>query len=672
MRLAGEICLFTSWIAVGYAAALSFWRVSSANPVRERIVVAAFAIGFSGLTATVAVLVYALVMRDYRFQYVAQYVSPFLPPQYRFSALWVGQAGSLLLWSWMIALVALALRLLPSADDDLRNTAFGLLLINLFFLLCVVVFAADPLAPSIIAAHEGAGLSPLLQHPSMLIHPPIVFLAYSVWAVPCALALAALTTGKLAAAWTNVARPWALAAWTLLGVGLLLGAHWAYQELGWGGYWGWDPVENGSLLPWLTGTAFIHSLMTWRHRGALKKTALLLAVITLCLCNFATFLTRSGIFSSVHAFSESPIGWLFLAWMAVLLVAATTLVVRRRRALGGAPAVSHPFARESLVIVALLLILSLAAVVFVGTLVPPLSRMFAGRTIEVGAPLYNNVLPPVGLGLLTMTALVPLLQWADAPTLRSRRLLGIAVAIAAVAAGGAWISGSISHPLAVAVVGLVVLTLSTFVTALLNEALRSGAGSLPRRLSRVLITGRRKYAAYGIHFGFVCVALGIAGSSLGTQRQELTLDEGQTLKWAGRRIHYTRLIQRQVPDKLIAEAVLEIEHLGSPPVVLRPARHLHLLQNQWTTEVAINSTWAGDVYTILNAGLGGGKIAVTFVYNPLIRWIWVGGLFTTACALISLWPSRRRGAAAASDQFPATEIALHPALHAPQQSPAAA
>ena len=300
---------------------------------------------------------------------------------------------------------------------------------NVFFLVVVIVFAADPMAPSLIAANQGAGLSPLLQDPSMLIHPPIVFLAYSVWAVPCALALAALITGRLDTTWTHMARPWALAAWTLLGVGLLLGAHWAYHELGWGGYWGWDPVENGSLLPWLTGTALIHSMMAWRQRGALKKTAISLAIITFGLCNFATFLTRSGIFSSVHAFSESPIGWMFLGLMCALLGGGATMLVRRRSMLGGQRLIRTLLARETLIVVSIFLLLSLTVVVLVGTLIGPLSKMLIGRTIQVGPAFYNNVLPPIGLGLLAMTSIVPLLQWGAAPNSNERRLLMIGLLI---------------------------------------------------------------------------------------------------------------------------------------------------------------------------------------------------------------------------------------------------
>jgi cytochrome c-type biogenesis protein CcmF len=655
MRVLGQACLFFCLVATGYAAFLSLLRSHDAHRVTRRIAVWVALAGWISLSITMGVLAWALVSRDFRFEYVSQYASQLLPWHYCLSALWVGQAGSLLLWAWMMGAAAMLLRKLPAGDAELRDTAFGLVMGNVCFLVVVMVFAADPMAPSLIAADEGAGLSPLLQHPSMLIHPPVIFLAYSLWTVPCALALAALVRGRLDATWTQLARPWALAAWTLLVAGLLLGAHWAYQELGWGGYWGWDPVENGSLLPWLTGTALIHSLMTWRHRDCLKKTALMLAIVTFALCNFATFLTRSGIFSSVHAFSESPIGWLFLGWMTILLVGGGTLVVCRRDALAGGRLMNSYWARENLVCVSIFLLLSLTAVVLVGTLVAPLSKMFLGRMIQVGPAFYNNVLPPIGLGLLSMTAVVPLLSWATRPSSIERRLLVVSLLVS-VAGVLAAIFGGIRHPLALAVVGLATLAVATLLSAWLHDAWRRERRFGRHELFNALCNGRRKYAAYCIHLGFVCVAIGVTGSSLGARRHEVLLDEGDLICWEGRQIRYVRLEQRQLPDKLVAEAVLEIDRGGTTAVELRPARHLHLLQNEWTTEVAIHSTWRGDFYTVLNAGLGDGRIALTLVHNPMMRWIWFGGIWTTFSAIIAIWPSRRGRAITNISSKPSVEV----------------
>jgi cytochrome c-type biogenesis protein CcmF len=645
MRVLGEISLFVSLVATGYAAFLSVWRAEHASRLRQQIAFASAATGLAALTITTAVLAWALVSRDFGFEYVAQYASSLLPWRYCLSALWVGQAGSLLLWTWMTAAISVLLCAAPTADARLRYSAFGFLMGNTCFLTAVMIFAADPMASNPIASDEGAGLSPLLQHPSMLIHPPIVFLAYSVWAVPCAVAFAALWNNRLDMTWTQMARPWALSAWTLLVVGLLLGAHWAYQELGWGGYWGWDPVENGSLLPWLTGTALIHSLMTWRHRGKLKKSACSLAIVTFALCNFATFLTRSGIFSSVHAFSESPIGWMFLALMGTLLVGGGAMIARRRDALRGQWSSSSLLARETLIVISIFLLLLLAGVVLVGTLVAPLSKIIVGRTVQVGPEFYNNVLPPIGLGLLAMTAIVPLLQWGSPPTKKARYLLIVCSTLSAAAVLFAWMTG-LRQPVALTVVGLSALTFLSLIACWLQEGMRRATDMQWRGYIMALVTGRRKYAAYAIHLGFVCVAIGIVGSSLGKQRKEVILDEGAVIDWAGRQIRHVRLEQRELPDKLVAESVLEIQSGESKPVELRPARHLHLLQNEWTTEVAIHSTWTGDFYTVLDAGLGEGRVALTLVSTPMIRWIWMGGTVTTLGAIVALLPGRGNSRAA--------------------------
>lgn len=639
MRPLGETCLLISLVATGYASVLSMLRGNSSRAA-QRLASLATVIGFASLTITIAVLCWALVTRNFHFEYVAQYASRLLPWQYCFSALWVGQAGSLLLWAWMTALLAVVLRTVPTSDVGVRDTAFGLVMANVCFLIMVMVFAADPMAASPIASEEGGGLSPLLQHPSMLVHPPVVFLAYALWTVPGALAIAALWLGRTDVGWTQAARPWALCAWTVLGAGLLLGANWAYQELGWGGYWGWDPVENGSLLPWLTGTAFIHCSMAWNHRGRFKKTTFALAITTCALCNFATFLTRSGIFSSVHAFSESPIGWMFLALMGGMALGGAVLLMQRRRALGSPPLPSHFVTRESFVLVATFLLVALTIVVLVGTLVAPVSKLATGRMIQVGPEFYNNVLPPVGLGLLAMTSVVPLLQWGAPITTSGKRILAGCGMISGAIAAVAYIAG-VHHVVALVVVGLAGLTICTFVAAVWQSAYRRSSGKPWFAIWSALSSGRRKYAAYAIHSGFVCVAIGIAGSSLGTHRQEFTLAEGERIQWQGHDIHYVRLEQRQLPDKLIAEAVLEVAEARGPACELRPARHLHLLQNEWTSEVAIHSTWSHDFYTILNAGLGEGRIAITFVLNPLMRWIWLGGYITAGSAVVAAWPSRR-------------------------------
>lgn len=654
MTSLGPLCLLLALVGSGYAAFVHLAGGPRCPRALRRAAGLGTALSFAALTAVVVVLGWALVVRDFRFDYVVRYSSRLLSWHYALSALWVGQAGSLLLWAWVMAAVACLLRGLPAADTELRDTATGALLANLCFLTAIMVFAADPLKPSLGTPREGMGLSPLLQHPSMLSHPPIVFVAYALWTVPCALALAALLRGRLDSTWAQMARPWALVAWAVLGVGLLLGANWAYQELGWGGYWGWDPVENGSFLPWLSGTALIHCLMAWRHRQCLKRSAVVLALLTCGLCNFATFLTRSGVFSSVHAFSESPIGWMFLGFMGALLVGGTVLVVLRHRSLVPERQPTSLLARESLIVGTTALLLLLCLVIMGCTLATPLSSFLRGRTVMVDVAVYNGVLTLVALPVLAVTAAVPLLRWGEGPGLVQRRLLGLGLALALTATVGSHGIG-LRHPTSLAVVGLTALALWSVLSALVLDARRREPASLPRGLARALLDGRRQYAGYVVHLGLLILALGIAGSSLGSQRVEVEMNEGELMSWAGRDIRYVRLEQQTLPDKLIAEAVLEISEGRGGPAELRPARHFHRLQEEWTTEVAIHSTWGGDFYTILQAGLGDGKVALTFVDNPLMRWLWLGGGVSVLGGLVALWPTGRR----AQTEIPTSLAPVH-------------
>ena len=640
MRIFGELCLLTAFVGSGYAA---FSCLLAQHPRWSRLDrwgIRAAVVCFLALTGTLLALACGLILKDFRLEYVTHYTSRQLPWHYALSSLWVGQAGSLLLWTWLLAALSLVFQITAPAGR-LRAGALGILLANVCFLTAIMVFAADPMKASLVTRSEGLGLSPLLQHPSMLIHPPIVFLAYAAWTVPFALATSALLVGDVNGPWTHLARPWTIFAWVVLAAGLLLGANWAYQELGWGGYWGWDPVENGSLIPWLTGTALVHGLMAWRHRGCLKKTTVFLALITFGLCNFATFLTRSGIFSSVHAFSQSPIGWMFLGLMGVLLLGGCALLVLRWRQLAPDRPIGSVAARESLVLLSSYLLVVLAAVVFVGTLYTPLSTLVVGRMVQIGPEFYNYVLMPIGVLLLAATSVVPLLRWGSAPR-RDQQMALLCCGLLGVCGVGVAAGAGARHPVALAVAGLTVLTVSAALAGVLIDVFRSKGDQFLLGAWLTLRAGRRQYGGYVVHLAFACVAVGVTGSSLGTRRHDVDLSEGEIIQWAERRIEVVRLVQREEQDKLIAEVELRVSRQGESPVVLQPARHLHLLQNQWTTEVATHSTWSGDFYTILHAGLGEGRVAITLMDIPMMRWLWFGGWLAAAGATIAVWPARRK------------------------------
>jgi cytochrome c-type biogenesis protein CcmF len=664
MTVAGQFCLLLAMICSGYAAFAAIvgnvsgtlaGRVPPDNGIRStpntlfRSAVIAAVTAFVALTAIVVILAHALVTKDFRFEYVTEYSDPLLPWHYSLSALWVGQAGSLLVWGWFVAALAMlfCLRTHHAPRDErhhaerdeyaVRGLALGVQMTYLTFLLAIMIFAADPMAPALVPGAKGEGLSPLLQHPAMLIHPPIVFLGYAAWGVPFALAAAALISGRLDALWLKQARPWALFAWTTLGAGILLGAEWAYEQLGWGGYWAWDPVENGSLMPWLTGTAFVHGLMTWKQ-GALKKTTLALAIATFGLCNLATFLTRSGIFSSLHAFSKSPIGWMFLIWIAAFALGGTLLIVYRRKQLAAERPLVSLLSREALVLLGIVALTLLTVVTLVGTLTGAISGLFLSMPVVVGLAFYNNVLIPTGLVLLAVVAVVPLVRWTAGPTRDHLRLLVVAGAVGAITALIVFLIG-VRSVVGLAVAGLAAMLIAAtlmdvFITLRVTP-------NITRSVLSTFLQRRRSYGGFLIHLAFGCVAVGIAGSSLGSRETDLSMTRGESVQWAGRTIRYAELLQDDLKQKLVVAARLEITEPSGASYTLLPAQNLYRPQNQWGTKVAIHSTLAGDFYVIMHGGSEARKIHLTLIDHPLIGWLWLGGWIGLVGVAIAGWPERR-------------------------------
>lgn len=644
MLALGQAALLAAWVSFGYAAfavaAGGWWGHAGLR----RTGWWAWVGGSAGLSCVLGILAWALVGKDFRFAYVAQYCSRLLAWYYALSALWVGQAGSLLVWTWMVAVVGGAFRLAHRGKESpMLAVAYGVLLAVVTFLTTVMVFGADPMANSLAPPADGAGLGPVLQHPAMLAHPPAVFFGYALWTIPFALACAGMITGQWDNTWISLSRPWALAAWTVQGIGILIGAEWAYEELGWGGYWAWDPVENGSLLPWLTGTAMIHTAMAWRYRGVLKKTTILLAVATFGLCNFAAFLTRSGIFGSLHEFSRSTIAWMFLLLLAVLALAGPLWVVRRRALLRPQHGLAGLLSRESLVALSAAALVLLTSIVATGTLAGPITKALAGRAITLGPKFYNTAAAPLGVVLFGAMAIVPLVRWGGSPPPDQRRWLKGMAGVAATAALVAWLLG-LRHGLALAVLGLSVFALGTFIGAAIVDfraAFRVGRWG---RVVRLLSARRRQYAGYVMHLGFVSLMVGVTGSSLGSTSIDVTLARGQTFHWSDYAIRLADVQQRTLSDKRVVETRLEVQPARGSPFTLVPAQHFHFSTQEWTAEVAVRSTWWGDLYAVAHGGSGDDRADLTFILNPLMRFLWASGFLVAVGALTALWP-RRRGRA---------------------------
>lgn len=643
MTSLGHIFLLAAFVACGFAAT-ACWGSDKALRVGIRSRWVAGLAGVVSLTLTCLVLAVALIKKDFAFAYVAQYTDGLLPWHYSLSAFWVGQAGSLLLWCWFSAIAALAFVLFSKRlAIEIRARAFGIQMAVVCILTAIMIFAADPMQASSAAASNGRGLSPLLQHPAMLIHPPFVFLGYALWTLPFSLAAAAMLARPIDAGWIPQARLWALLAWTSLGVGILLGANWAYEELGWGGYWAWDPVENGSLIPWLTGTAFIHALMTWQYRGIFKKTCLATGAATFALCQFAAFLTRSGQFSSVHAFSRSAIGCLLLGLAVAIALGSGVLMVRSRSRLVPDRKIDSIASREAAIAAAMLALLALASLTLVGTVITPLSGLLSANRIVVGTQFYNNVLVPTGLVLAAITPAAPLLPWGQSPFGLRRRIL---IVLPAMLVAGLLAAGLVAHrhPMELAIFGLALWAPVAVVAHLGLESSRRYRGALGRRLAVSFAANRRQYAGFVIHTGFMLAVVGIAGSSLGTQQHDVELTEGGCAEFAGYSVRYNGVHEILRPEKRVVEAELQVTAGDGSRFVLNPAQHFHYRQDEWTSEVAIDSSWERDFYAIVHAGETGKSANFSFRINPRMRWLWASGWFFGLGAAMGAWPPRRRAA----------------------------
>jgi cytochrome c-type biogenesis protein CcmF len=657
MTFLGQGCLLTAFVASGYAAFACMAGERRRHPLLLRSGLFAAWASVAGLNAVCGILIWAMLVKDFRFAYVAQYSSRLLPWYYSLSAFWVGQSGSLLLWAWFLGLLALTYRFWPRRDaSPLRETAFALLMAYFCFLIAVMAFGADPMEPSLTVPQEGEGLSPSLQHPAMLIHPPIIFLGYAGWAIPFALAAAALLAKRLDANWVREVRGWALFAWTVLGIGILIGADWAYEELGWGGYWAWDPVENGSLLPWLTGTAFIHTAMAWRRSGAFKKTTLLLGAATFALCNFATFLTRSGIFSSLHAFSQSSLGWLFLILIVGVGLATGLLMLNRRHDLRPDRPIASLSSRESVIGLATVALLLLATVTLLGTVSIPISEHLLHKKVVFGVEFYNRVLLPTGMVLLAATALAPLLRWGAAPSGRQRRILLLSVIAAGLAGMVSWTAG-LRQPIVLMVVTLTVLAIGATLGAWILDSFRRVASSRSWAPATALRNGRRRYGAYLIHLGLMSLAVGVSGSLLTPSQEKATLTIGEPQVLQDRTVCLKSIERRELPDRSVVEAELEVTDAASNRCTLRPSQHLYRLQKEWAAKVDIHATWSQDLYAILHGGEGDRRASVTLIVNPLMRFLWLSGWIALAGAVVGLLPAPRRAPRISSSVIPAPKFA---------------
>mgnify|MGYP005846311615 CR=1 FL=1 len=627
------------WSAVASAVGARRQRPEMLTSARNGLLVTA------GLSTLAAALLFILLLnRDFQVRYVYDHVSTYLKPAYVLSAFWAGLQGSQLLWLWMVA-VATALLIVrrPTWDRELRPVVMAFLAgVQAFFAL-LLIWMTNPFELLPVVPAEGASLNPLLQNFWMIVHPPIVFAAYALWTVPAAYALAALVTGCLDSTWLFGVRRWTMAAWVALGLGILVGAWWAYLELGWGGYWGWDPVENSSLIPWLVGTAFVHSALIQERRDLFRAWNVLLAILTFLLTVFATFVTRSGLIQSVHAFAKSPIGYAYLAFILVTMAVTVGLMVARSRALRGQGELGDLLSREFAFLVTQLLLLGTAAAVWLGTLWPTFSEALVGTARTLGAENYNRLIGPLGLLLIVLLGLCPWIEWRTMSAERLWKKLWVQAAIAVLIAGLGIVLGVDEGwvVVAVAVVAFAAMTLVRQMAQGIVARLRTTSGPPLRTIVKVIRGNCRRYGGQIIHFGILLIVAGVVASQAYQTEAQVNLTMGESVEVRGYLLRYQDYTYEQIEEggnKVRNQAVVEVYRGDRKLATLAPERNWYSNVQGAVSEVALRSTLREDLYLVLAGLEPDGYAAFQVLITPMVLWLWIGGAVLLLGTVIAMTP----------------------------------
>ncbi|MGA9286356.1 MAG: cytochrome c-type biogenesis CcmF C-terminal domain-containing protein [Solirubrobacteraceae bacterium] len=701
MALLGGACLVLALGVCVYGICASIYGVRAHRPEfsesGRRSVYALAGI----LTVAFLVLELAFLRNDFSFNTVADTSSTTTPTFYRAAAVWSSQEGSLLLWAWLLSLwSSLVLFLTRKRMRDVSAYATAILLGFGGFFISLMIFYATPFATTNPAPANGVGLDPLLRHPSMMIHPPMLYSGYTLCIVPLAFGMGALLARKVDAEWIRATRRFAFAAWLFLGIGIMLGARWSYSELGWGGYWGWDAVENASLMPWLTGTAFLHSLMIQEKRGMLKVWNVSLVLATGTLAIMGTFLVRSGVLSSIHAFGGATLGVPFVVLIGVLIIGSIYLVSSRREMLRSEHRLDSLLSRESVFLANNVVLVGLCFVIFWGTYFPLISEALTGHESSVGPPWFDRYTVPLALILVLLSGIGPVIAWRRATLANARRNFMVPVLAALITLTVLLIAGlSTGKPFAIAM-----FCCAAFVVGSVGQEYWRGvrvrraiAGEpAPTALVALVKRNRRRYGGYVVHIGIAVLFVGVAASSSFQHVSELSLSPGQSTKVGAYKVGYVRPTATITSQSDTAHtgatmslgAVLDVSKGGKHVATLLPSEGFydsgdpsegsvsHLIGGQAVSHVSMNSGVTRDVWsaiapdistprlqrimTIANRTIpyirpDEGMIALAvlereylkapppaqfkLIVSPLVLWIWIGGAIVLGGSLIALWPA---------------------------------
>jgi cytochrome c-type biogenesis protein CcmF len=708
MRAAGQALLVLALAIALYGIFASLFGARVAEGESRRAWIASGRRAVYALAGTVAVtfalLEVAFLRSDFSFELVATHSSTTTPAFYQATAAWSSQEGSLLFWLMLLSLwSSIALFATQRRARALAPYATAVLLGLGAFFCGLLVFLESPFAGASPVPAEGVGLTPILRHPAMMIHPPMLYSGYTLFTVPFAFAIAALVTRRLGTDWIRTTRPFALAAWLCLGTGLVLGARWSYSELGWGGYWAWDGVENAALMPWLTGTAFLHSAMVQERRGMLKVWNVSLVLLTGVLALLGTFLVRSGILESIHAFGASTLGVPFLVLIVGMVAGSIVLVATRAKDLRSEHRLDSLLSRETVFLLNNLVLVTLAFVIFWGTFFPLISEAVTGKQASVGPPWFGRYIPPLAVVLVLLSGLGPMLAWRRTTAANLRRALTIPVGASAVVFLVLVLAGGVARrPLA-----LIMFCLAAFVLAVVLQELWRGVrarramsdDSVPRALVSLVRRNRRRYGGYLVHAGIAVLFVGIAGSTAFQDVRDVRLAPGQSATVGGYEIEYLRptgalaIASNGSLEKIDLGAVLRVRRGGGEPITLRPARSFfpsadaslgavsRYFEGESTSEVGLRGGLRRDLWTVVAPDITGlrriaargdavfrqagslpeaeraaalgealRRLAASYrreadpvgfrvLVSPLVTWIWIGALIVFGGGLLALWPA---------------------------------
>lgn len=649
----GHYCLIAAMVAALYGTVASAWGGRTANVplVRsaENSAIAAFA-----LLCVSAVSLWTLLLTDqFIVEYVAGYSARDIPTRFKFTAFWGGQAGSLLLWTLVLSLFsAVVVVQNRNRNRQLMPYANSVLMGILLFFVVLLNFTSSPFETLAAAPADGRGLNPILQNWYMIIHPPTLFLGYVGMAVPFAFSMAALMSGRMDTSWIRVTRRWTLIAWVFLTCGFTLGGVWAYEELGWGGYWAWDPVENASFMPWLVASAFLHSIMITEKKGMLKMWNFILILLAFELSIFGTFITRSGVVSSVHSFALSNMGPLFVIFLSTSTFFGLFWIFYRSGQLVSEQRMRSFLSREATFLLNNWLFVSICFAVFWGTIFPILSEWVQGEKISVSTPFFNRVTWPLGLGLLILTGICPLIAWRKASWKNVRRNFLFPLS-AGLAAGLVLIAAGMRNGIAIAFFSSSAFVAMTIVFefykgARARQTIRTT--SFLVALKDLTLMNKRRYGGFIIHGGVVLVFVGIIASSLFQVEGEFTVAQGERFQLGSQGLVFEELLQRRDPEKDVVFARIGLFEGDNKTGELYPEKHFHHKSEQPVTEVAIRSRLSADLYVVLAGWDQQGNATFHVFINPLVQLIWVGIAVMALGGVFVTFPDKQPAASAASQK----------------------